>query len=185
VIIEVGPAAKVWVGADVPEAAYPSDRSLVAETPAAPTDAGVSPVRIAVELRRNLGGLIMRALVGAEFVAEGGPARYEILVARAPFDDGDEPTCPSQLGRPLVPGLPADFAAAARSGLTADAGVDPLPGGRLRVDRAAYDLMGSSEAAFFQAGRLLRAALSAAITGDDVQGRLAQRLSEMASDRAS
>lgn len=167
-IIEVGPAAKVWVGADVPEAAYPSDQFFPINGPA---------VRVTIELRRNLGGLILRALLGGEFVPGDGTTQYDVLVARAPFDNGDEPTCPSQLGRPLVPGLPADFAAAARSGLTADADVDQLPGGRLRVDRAAYDLMGSSEAAFFQAGRLLRAAFAGA--------PLAQRLGAMDAGRAS
>jgi hypothetical protein len=122
----------------------------------------------------------MRALLGGEFQAGPGPTRYEVLVGRAPFDNGDPATCPSQLGRPLVPGLPVDFAPAALSGLMADAGIDRLSGGRLRVDRAAYDLTGSSEAAFFQAGRLLRAAL----TGDEPAARVAERLSELDAGQA-
>ncbi len=182
-IIEVGRAAKVWLGVEVPEAAYSASRSLVSETMAAPPGAGEA-VRVAIELRRNLGGLIMRALVGGAFVPDAGSTTYEVLVARAPFDNGDVAACPSQLGAPLVPGLPADFAASVLGGLTAEAEVDPLTGGRLRIDRAAYDVMGSSEAAFFQAARLLRASFSAVVAGDDSGARVVQCLSGMSSDRA-
>lgn len=174
----MGSGVTFWLGADVLESAYAGDRSVTAELPSR----GDGPARRAVvELRRDLGGLIMRALIGGEFRPGAGPTRYEVPVGRAAFDNGDEATCPSRLGRPLIPGLPADFADSALAGLTADADADRLPGGRLRVDRAAYDLMGSSEAAFFQAARLLRAALA----GDEPEARVARRLSELDADRAS
>jgi hypothetical protein len=79
-----------------------------------------------------------------------------------PFNSGLPATCDSRLGGPLIPGMPRDFAAAAMSGLKRDSSAFPLPKGRLRVDRAGHDLMGSSEVAFEQAARLLRVALWAA-----------------------
>lgn len=58
------------------------------------------------------------------------------------------------------------------------------PAGILRIDRAAHDLMGSSEAAFYQAALLLRTAFSAAAAGADIENRLGQRLIGILADQA-
>jgi hypothetical protein len=129
--------------------------------------------------------MVMRALAGGELRPGGDATTFEVLTSAAAFDSGIDATSLSELGKPLVPGLPADFAPSLLAGLERagrERGTDPLPSGTLRVDRAGYDLMGSSEAAFFQAGVLLRAAFSAMATGDDVAARLAERLSTMPVD---
>jgi hypothetical protein len=84
----------------------------------------------------------------------------------------------------LIPGLPKDFAPAVLAGLETKPALDQLPAGTLRIDRAGYDLMGSSEAAFFQAASLLRSAFSAMAASDDVAARLTSRLTTMAADQA-
>jgi hypothetical protein len=128
--------------------------------------------RLTLELTRNFGGIRIPALMGAEFVGGGTETRYEICVTRAPFASGLAATCDSRLGGPLIPGMPRDFAAAAMNGLKQDSSAFPLPAGRLRVDRAGHDLLGSSEAAFEQAARLLRVAFWATQNGSDVDGAL-------------
>jgi hypothetical protein len=137
------------------------------------------PVRAVVELKRNFGGMIMRAQLGGEFLPGGGQTRYEVCVAAEPFDSGLPATCESFLGDPLIPGLPSDFARSALAGVTASSARSPLPGGVLRVDRAGYDLMGSSESAFNQAGRLLRHALVAMIQGVDLEARVREAIEEL------
>ena len=122
-----------------------------------------------MELARNLGGNRMRALMGAEFRSGHAPFGYEVCVMGEPFLSGLPTTCESRLGAPLIPGTPADFAAAALRGLRRDASEFPLPDGRLRVDRAGHDLMSSSEVAFEQAARLLRIAFWA---GSDAERAL-------------
>ncbi|MGC9670646.1 hypothetical protein ACNTMW_29390 [Planosporangium sp. 12N6] len=123
--------------------------------------------------------MIMRAQLGGEFLPEGGQARYEVCVAAEPFDSGLPPTCESFLGDPLVPGLPSDFASSALAGVMADSAHAPLPGGMLRVDRAGYDVMGSSESAFNQTGRLLRHALVAMIQGADLETHIRDAIAEL------
>jgi hypothetical protein len=165
-IIEVAGRRSVAVGHDQASARYDWARTLTATGPAGAGQAGPAPVRVLVEIRRNLGGMIMRAMVGAEFQTGGGSTAYEVCVARAPFDNGAEPSCDSELGGLLIPGLPADFAQATLDGLTNGAA---LPAGVLRVDRAGHDLMGSSDEAFGLAARVLRAALAATLAGGDLE----------------
>lgn len=74
------------------------------------------------------------------------------------------PTCASQLAKPLVPGLPDEFAASVVNGLVRSA----LPGGRVVVDRAAHDVVESSPLAFELAAELLAVVLAAEATGNDV-----------------
>jgi hypothetical protein len=171
-------AVAVAVAEDVASARYDCARLLTGTTAAGParvpTGTDTVPVetvsvRLLVEIRRNLGGMIMRAMVGGEFRSGGENTRYKVCVAGEPFDSGTPPTCDSELGDPLIPGLPADFAQATLNGLMADATQTPIPAGVVRIDRAGHDLMGSSDAAFGLAARVLRGALAARLTGGDLE----------------
>jgi hypothetical protein len=124
-------------------------------------------VRAVVELSRAFGGMRMRALLGAEF----SPNPHGTLtVFEVPFGEamglGAVAECASELGRPLVAGLPRDFADAALDGLGYSA-VGALPAGLLRVDRAGFDEVESSEMAFKLAGDLLRCVVDALLSERD------------------
>ncbi|MFF0969257.1 hypothetical protein ACWDQO_36145 [Streptomyces sp. NPDC003703] len=114
-------------------------------------------VRAVVELSRAFGGMTMRALLGAEFSPDpqGSSTVFEVPFCEA-MGLGAVATCASELGSPLVAGLPRDFAGAVLDGLAGDPAVRALPAGLLRVDRAGFDEAGSSEMAFKLAGDLLR-----------------------------
>lgn len=179
-IITVDGKSAVAVGQDNESARYGCAAILSDASSAHDIGASVGgPVRAVVEIRRNFGGMIMRALLGGEFLLGVDEARYEVCVATEPFDSGLPATCESSLGEPLIPGLPSDFARSALDGVTADTSRLPLPGGVLRVDRAGYDLMGSSESAFNQAGRLLRHVLAAKIQGADVEVCVREAFAEL------
>jgi hypothetical protein len=180
-ILEAGKSSKLSLSGENASARYDSARTLESMEPSA-LPGSPTPVRLTLELRRNLGGTVMRALLGGEFIPGGDRTTFTVLVASAPFDSGVAATCTSDLGSRLIPGLPIDFAPSVRSGLGREIEPDPLPGGTLRVDRAGHDLMGSSEAAFYQAAVLLRAAFSASLHGTDVAERLVQRLDETPAD---
>jgi hypothetical protein len=182
-IIEVGTAARLSLDVDNEWARYDSGRVLAASEPPAVRISSAA-ARLTLELRRNLGGMVMRALAGGQFTPGSDLTEFEVAVAAAAFDSGVDATCPSRLGKPLVPGLPQDFAPSVLAGVAAGSVHDPLPAGTLRVDRAAYDLMGSSEAAFYQAGLLLRAAFSATIAGIDVADHLARRFGQIPAEQA-
>jgi hypothetical protein len=168
-IIEVAGRKAVAVAQDVASARYDCASMLTAPWSGhSGPSSGPGAVRLLAEIRRNLGGMIMRAMVGGEFRAGADGGRFEVCVDRVPFDSGAETTCDSELGPSLIPGLPSDFAPAALSGLLADPATYPLSAGVLRIDRAGHDLMGSSEAAFDLAARVLRAALSARLNGTDL-----------------
>jgi hypothetical protein len=180
-ILEAGKSSRLSFSGENASARYHSARVLESTEPPA-LSGSPTPVRLVLELRRNLGGMVMRALLGGEFVPGGERTIFTVLVASAPFDSGVAATCASDLGSPLIPGLPIDFAPSALAGLGGAIQVDPLPSGTLRIDRAGHDLMGSSEAAFYQAAILLRAAFSASLHGADLAERLVQRLDETPAD---
>jgi hypothetical protein len=161
---------------DNPQARYESGHALTS-TQSPSLAAGHSAIRRTVEIRRNFGGMIMRALLGGEFVPAPGSLRFVVQVAAAPFDSGVAATCESEWGKPLIPGLATDFAPSVLAGLTAEEA--PLPPGTLVIDRAGYDLMGSSESAFYQVARLLRAAVAATLADQDVPAVLARRLAAL------
>jgi hypothetical protein len=177
-IIEAGRASKLSLETDNDSARYDSSSVLRASAPATLVSS-TAPTRLTLELSRGLGGMIMRALIGAEFFPGSDVTHFEVLTAAAPFDSGVGATCASSLGKPLIPGLPKDFAPPVLAGLEKESAQDPLPAGTLRIDRAGYDLIGSSEAAFFQVASLLRSAFSAMAAGDDVAARLTDRLTHM------
>ncbi|WP_030976647.1 hypothetical protein [Streptomyces sp. NRRL S-1824] len=112
--------------------------------------------------------MTMRASLGAEFSLD---PRGLVTVFEVPFGEplglGAAAGCGSELGRPLVAGLPRDFADAALDGLSGDTGVGALPAGLLRVDRAGFDEAGSSEMAFQLAGNLLRCVVAAQLHDRD------------------
>jgi hypothetical protein len=182
-IIEAGRASKLSLETDNDSARYDSAAALRSSEPASLVSS-TTPTRLTLELSRGLGGMIMRALIGAEFLPGRDATHLEVLTAAAPFDSGVEPTCTSSLGKPLIPGLPKDFAHAVLAGLEKESTQDPLPAGTLRIDRAGYDLMGSSEAAFFQVASLLRSAFSAMAAGRIVAARLTARVNSMPVDEA-
>ena len=175
-IVTVDVRCAAAVDRDHPSARYPCATTLTGAADARTARDGGEPHRAVVEIKRNLGGMIMRALLGGSYLPGGHQARYEVCVDSRPFDSGVAATCDSDLGIALSPGLPADFAHAALSGVMSSAPGLPLPAGALRVDRAAYDLMGSSDSAFQQAGALLRQVLAAMVDGVDVEASVRQAL---------
>lgn len=126
--------------------------------------------RAVVEIQRALGGMRMRALLGGAFTPDPGGATtaFEIPVG-GPLGIGSPAECDSELGRRLVAGMPEDFADAAMSGLAGAEDDAGMPAGVLRVDRAAFDEVDSSETAFRLAGDLLRHAIRALTAGLDPQ----------------
>ena len=170
-ILEFDHRGAISLETDNVTAAYDCSEVL-SDVTASGSSQTASPVRLVLDLKRNLGGMRMRALIGAEFRSGHAPFGYQVCVMGRPFLPGLPATCDSRLGAPLIPGMPADFAAAALRGVRKDAPEFPLPDGLLRVDRAAHDLMGSSEVAFEQAARLLRIAFWATAEGSDVDTAL-------------
>lgn len=124
--------------------------------------------QVVVELRQAFGGMIMRALVGAEFSPnqQGSVTVFEVPFG-GPLGLGAVAECASELGGPLVAGLPRDFAAALLDGLTGQDPDESLPSGLLRIHRAGFDEIGSSEMAFRLAGGLLRQVMNALLRDDD------------------
>lgn len=84
-----------------------------------------------------------------------------------PIGRGSVANCGSELGPPLIAGLPSDFAEVALAGLAGEAEANPWPPGLLRVDRAGWDEAGSSEVAFKLAGNLLQHVLRALLRNDE------------------
>jgi hypothetical protein len=116
-------------------------------------------VRAVVEVERRSGGIIPHALVGGELVrGEAGVLAFEVNVGSR-FEAGGKRTCRSYLRRrKLIPGLPREFAEAAVDGLVR-VPIDEGIAAAVRVDRAAYDDVDSSQIAFERAAGLLIAVL--------------------------
>lgn len=105
-----------------------------------------------------------RALLGGVY-APGGENELVIEVGTSGPSFAGAPTCASQLWRPLVPGLPEEFALPSVNGLLRIA----LPPGRVVLDRAAFDPVESSPLAFELAAELLALVLGAMSTGQDIE----------------
>ncbi|HSY16427.1 MAG TPA: hypothetical protein VK816_10590 [Jatrophihabitantaceae bacterium] len=125
--------------------------------------------RAVVELSLAQGGRNPRALLGGEFAPDpaGAQTMFEVPYGLPLLEFGDVAECRSELGKPLVAGLPSDFADAALVGLTAGPAAETLPAGLLRVDRAGICPIDSSEMTFKFVGGLLCAVLSALVQGED------------------
>jgi len=124
-------------------------------------------VRAVVDLVAVSGGIRPRALIGGEFVPGAG-SRLSIEVNHS----GDlgwsaSAGCPGLAdGRPLVAGLPLEFAQAALDGLVRVTCDKPLPAGALSIDRAAHDEVDSSPIAFGKAAGVLRRVLASIENGE-------------------
>lgn len=105
-----------------------------------------------------------RALLGGVFTPDGGK---ELLVEVFTSGRGSQgqPTCESRLSSPLIPGLPDEFAHSVVGGLVGGR----LSGGRVIVDRAAFDPVESSPMAFGLAAGLLSVVLESLSEGRDVE----------------
>lgn len=157
---------RVAIRDDEPSAVYAARRVVCREVSfvAAPGQR----VRVVVELSRALGGMTMRALIGAGFTPDPTVAAtvFEVGVGE-PIGLGKPAECVSELGSPLLAGLPADFGEAVLDGLRAASAFAPLPAGRMRVDRAGFDQVGSSEVAFRLAADLLHTVITALLRAED------------------
>lgn len=123
-----------------------------------------------VEVRRNFGGMTARALLGGVFTSAVRPLDL-VTVLEVPFaadlmEIQTPPNCRSELGQPLIAGLPRDFADAVLAGLM-DEAAGALPAGVLRITRAGFDPTGSSEIIFTTVSQLLRSVVSAALENRD------------------
>ncbi|WP_131815787.1 hypothetical protein [Mycobacteroides franklinii] len=110
-----------------------------------------------------------RALLGGEFIVSTGSAATVNILVGNPWDETGEHAIKSELNRlrGFVPGLPEDFVEGVRGGLTQNEW--PLPPGVLIVDRAGYDVMESSSPIFMEAAMVLRACISAALSGRAIE----------------
>jgi hypothetical protein len=153
---------------DIPT--YTAARVLSATWPANTRPPEIPHTRALVEVQRRLGGLAPRALLGGEFVAsDGAETSLEVAIsAFSVFDTINQPSCPSQLWkRPFNVGLPKEFGAAVLAGVRTT--MSRLPAGVLRIDRAGYDLVNSSEPVFEMAAGLLTATIAAIVYGLNIE----------------
>jgi hypothetical protein len=124
-----------------------------------------SPVSATVEVRFPAAGKGQWALLGARLIQVD---RNDVEVAVGHCEDPAQPaiaSCIGLLGKPLVPGLPVEYAPGALKGLIDEA--SPLPVGRVEVVAGAHDLVDSSNFAFRRAGELLRLVLSRIAAGEE------------------
>ncbi len=166
-IIEVS-GRKAGVRGDEPSAVYSGSRWLRRVQPAEPVDHVGVPVRATVEIRLRFGGTSPRALLGGQFApSTAQELTCQVLVADQPAGLGQPATCDSELGRPLVPGLPDEFADSVLEGIALNAAAAGLPAGQLVVDRAGHDEVNSSPIAFRHTASLLCRVLGAHLKGLD------------------
>jgi hypothetical protein len=164
VIVDLG-TRKASVLSDEPTARYTATSTLVESMAAQVQGLDAQATRAVVETLRHSGGLAPRALLGAEFTPESGPLILTIGVSET--SSGPTTSCASQLWKPLVAGLPAEFAEAVVAGLLRRHGL--LPSGHLRIDRAGYDVVESSPLAFELAAELMVGVIVAELAHSDVQ----------------
>lgn len=162
-IVSVG-TRRAAVGGDEPTASFGASRVLREATAVEPGEAPGNPARCVVEILRRGGGLMPRALLGGVYTP-GGENELVIEVGSSGSSLAGAPTCVSQLWRPLVPGLPDEFALPSVDGLLRSA----LPPGLVVLDRAAFDPVESSPLAFELVAELLAIVLGAMSTGQDIE----------------
>ncbi|HWD03250.1 MAG TPA: hypothetical protein VG674_12445 [Amycolatopsis sp.] len=135
------------------------ERSIILQ----PSDPEARPARATVEILRHFGGLMPRALVGGVFTPWADPLLLIEVMTSGP-GLSSTPTGMSQLAKKrLTPGLADEFAPSVVEGTARRA----LPGGRVVVDRAAFDAVESSAQAFELAAELLAVVLEAEALGND------------------
>ena len=113
----------------------------------------VPTVRAVVEIHRALGGMIMRALLGGEFMPDPEATNTAFVVPSWRGADLRRLSRLRQRAGPTAGGRPAaGFRRRRAAWASAEMPVLALPAGPLRIDRAAVDEVGSSETAFRLAG---------------------------------
>lgn len=137
------------VGAE-PTAEFSTDRWLHLSVPTAGPPAN-SSVTATIEVLRTGSGVRPRALVGGSFEPRGSQLQIEIG-STGDLTVGAPRTCRSSLGRPLVTGLPEEFAQATLDGIARVADTLDLPPGIIRIHAGGYDEADSSPLAFERAG---------------------------------
>jgi hypothetical protein len=142
----------VWsiaVGGLEPNATFETNRWLTLSTPAreASDAAGLG---LTVEVLRAASGIAPRALVGGSFEPQGSTFKVQVG-SSGDLTLGAPRNCRSLLGRPLVAGLPEEFAQAALDGLARAVEGVFLPAGVLRINAGGYDESVSSPLAFERA----------------------------------
>lgn len=173
-IIEQSGAWRVAVSDVEPLAAFEPIRWLRKTAIANVAGSGASDVTAMVEMARVGGGQLPRALAGGEFRAGSGSAVVLEVGATGDLTLGAPRACPSSLlSKPLVAGLPDEFAHSVLAGMVAVVDSSILPPGVLRLSFAGYDEVDSSPDAFERVGRCLAFVIGAmcssrGLTVDDV-----------------
>lgn len=108
----------------------------------------------AVEVLQFGGGPRPRALVGGFFISEGRELILEVG-STGPMTLGASRECRSDLGGPLVRGLPVEFVDAVLRGFRDIASNIEVPAGTMRVQFGGYDEENSSPHAFAHASAAL------------------------------
>ncbi len=181
IILNIDRAGAAVVSVDIPQAAY-TPTTEVGFSLQASTDLHLATygVRYTVEVERR-GGITPRALLGGEFLASSRSALAISILVGDPWDEAGKHVIESELNRSrgFVPGLPTDFVEGVRSGVMQDDW--PLPPGVLTIDRAGYDAMESSSPIFMEAAMVLRACISAKLTGRAVEHNAKEAMLKFAS----
>ena len=126
-----------------------------------------------VEIRGGVSAAGRQALVGGSFAPDDGRALRVRIAHSGQCERIERVPCNGLLGRPLLLGLPEEFA----SGVEATLVSDPrgIQAGCVTVSAGAYDGVGSSQVSFSLATELLKWILLTrdpdAVTADDLAAR--------------
>lgn len=128
------------------------------------------PVVSATVEIRSVSPVRSQALVGGSFAADEGSVLRLGIAHSGPWERIRKLPCNGLLGRPLMLGLPEEFASGVEATLTSDPrGIDA---GCLTVSAGAYDDVSSSQVSFGLATELLKWILLSpdpdALTADDL-----------------
>lgn len=182
IVVEVEGHGRAAIGEDDDRARYTVVERLHGSEATAAPPAQQRPVRMLVEVLRRFGGMTPRALVGGRFVPGPGlETTFEVCVGGTLEGPHDGSLPATLLNRPLLPGLPNEFAGAVLEGLTRhleDLECSDLPPGVFVIDRAGFDERESSTAVFRQTATLLRHLTAAALHDRDLdaEARAVMRL---------
>lgn len=160
------PHVRAWITEDA-DAAFAPVRVVERQESVPVGDVVTTPRRAVVELARDIGETLQRALLGGvtKAASEGWLGLRILVSSEEVLLDGPRVSCAS--GREMIRGLPAEFTAAVEAAVLTAGG----PAQTLVIDRAAYDPVESSPAAFTAAARLLRHVLSTGVVPDGDQLR--------------
>lgn len=165
-IVAAGPR-KICVLEDEATAEYTKTSVITGSAAAASPVPRGSRGRAVVEVIRYAGGMAPRALIGGEFIGNDDSAVLVIDVGVSDCLPAGQPvTCASRLWRPLVPGLPPEFADPSLAGMLR---TTVLPPGDLHIDRAGYDEVDSSAHIFELTAQALTVVIAAMLRGDDLE----------------